>query len=391
MTTAAVILCLNHTNLGMYSVDLAAQSFFAHFGIEPHFFCAHNPPRRGRTRLQRLLGVDIGNRTRDRIGRVEKRFLGSFDQLADYDLVCYWGDFTTNPVFLEKSFHLCESFAETFGGTERWRRIFGPEAHHPLKVSIGQSFQQGSLLADPEQRELLRRTIRSMKGVFPRDRVSSENLRRSEPGPGVHLDDFLDCAFFLIDGKRSPKVAGARSFGYFFGRSGLEFLVQPLAALEATLGLQKSWLEGWLTTTAGTCETDFARNLEVIRGARFVVTDTYHVAVNCLRERTLPIVLGRPTRDQDGTLGDFKKKVLMEDLGLSDLHLEVDATSQSDPSGLFADLEAKATEILGLSEEAYAARFATIETRIERDLAKFSRFLSARDLPHHATTTRVDG
>lgn len=382
--SVAVISCLNHKNLGMYSVDLAADSFFASLGIRPDYYCAHNPPRRGKLRFKRLLGIDIGNKKFDRVGSIRKRFLHSMSQLSRYDLVCYWGDFTTNPVFLERSFPLCEGFSETSGGVDRWMRLFGANAHHPMKVSIGQNFQHSSLLVEPELTQLLVGSTRSMRGIFPRDSVSTDNLRRCDISNEIQIDTFLDCAFFLGVDSRStgqPCAPKSRHFGTFFGRSGLGVLKNHIGELEQNLDLDSVWLHGWLTSSANTIHADFSRNLEIIRSAHFVVTDTYHVAVNCLRERVFPIVLGQISHDQEGTLGDFKKKVLMNDVGLSDLYVEISPESKEDPSILLSEIETRAKAHLNLSKEDQSNLFSTIEAKIDANLSKFSTLLFDQNLP----------
>jgi hypothetical protein len=128
----------------------------------------------------------------------------------------------------------------------------------------------------------------------------------------------MDCAFLQdrdIEEKKSDL------FCYFFGRSGYKDTGLLIDALRSKFQLQALDLSGWLRLNAKTAERDFAELRRRISSARFVLSDTYHVCINAINLGTTVICLGKEVKSQFGTLGDFKKRQLLVDLGLERFYL----------------------------------------------------------------------
>jgi hypothetical protein len=65
-----------------------------------------------------------------------------------------------------------------------------------------------------------------------------------------------------------------------------------------------------------------------------VVTDLYHLAINGMRLGVPVFGLGNPAGSQQGSLGDFKKKILFKMLNLERFYIEVDPGGSQGVDGL---------------------------------------------------------
>jgi len=138
----------------------------------------------------------------------------------------------------------------------------------------------------------------------------------------------MDCAFLLDDAPERPLVARQSRkprITTFFHRSRISNL-NDLTGLLSTIpheGTVKS-LTGWLQLPKGrAASSHFERLRDVILQSDVMVTDTYHVAVNAVRDGVPTICIGNYCESQRDTLDDFKKKILFRDLGLSDCYFEI--------------------------------------------------------------------
>ena len=86
----------------------------------------------------------------------------------------------------------------------------------------------------------------------------------------------------------------------------------------------------WLATPLNKRDPYFKLTLGEFGLCDAVITDTYHFAVNAIREGATPILLSRQGAQALSTVSDFKKKVLMHDLGAADLLREFDGDELSD-------------------------------------------------------------
>lgn len=299
------VVCAAHSgNSGMHSVDLSAVRFFRECGRDFTLFTAQPTPHAETT----FDGVGVELLTDPAV----------FD---DYTHVVYWGDFLNNPDYGKGAFsyrHRQIGMIASHGhGYPFWRRLFTLRDRAPGTArvyAIGGNFQH------PFDNERMEEDLRVMAGRFtafyPRDPFSTRNLCRFMPFEALtRVHQGMDTAFLLRPPDEPPPLGD--HFCWFFGRSdlsGVEMLVEAVA--DAT-GLRAHHLSGWLDLPAEDADAAFQQQREAIGAARFVLTDTYHLLINSITMGTPIIPLARPSPQQEGTLGDFKKLTLLEMLGLS--------------------------------------------------------------------------
>ena len=83
MKDVAVVTAHNPRNAGMLSVDLAAEHFFGESGTTWDMFKSHNAAPEG---ADSFAGQKI-------------KILADVEQLKDYRVIVYWGDFINSPVY----------------------------------------------------------------------------------------------------------------------------------------------------------------------------------------------------------------------------------------------------------------------------------------------------
>lgn len=308
MTATAVISAFNPLNCGMYSVDLAAEQFFGEL---------------------QLPVTHLVSQERLRTGRLRFRLLRSPAELAAYDNIVYWGDFLNNPMWGERDYvprELKHGWSRSADAArEQWRMLYLEARHHAPRArifAIGGCFLGADAATARPLGDGLRGFLDSAALVTPRDGRSLDIVRAM--APDARIEEGMDCAWLLAP----PPAGRARGPGYFAC-----FLGRTLEAgdrgfldeLGHRTGLKPVWLD-WLRLGKSPWLADrrFRRMRRLLAGARFVVTDTYHLSINALNCATPVVCLFDGSRQvQDGTLGDYKKLALMEQLGLADWLLEV--------------------------------------------------------------------
>lgn len=317
----AVVFAFNPQNAGMYSVDLGALHFFSGLGWAVDFFCPtilNDAPTAG-------------------YGQMILRTLTDSRDLSGYDNVIYWGDFTTNPQYGLVDFTRKE---RQFGGVydarksfQRWVSCFLPKRlldGNPRVFSFGQNFQ--SIWAAEKNINLqnLAPLYEHFDAILPRDSYSVEHLQSYFPraaNGNVRLG--MDCAFLVNSHTGADKHQAASRplrIGTLFGRSQLSNL-DILSAQAERRGAQIEDLSGWLRLPSQNIHWSFASLLETIRGCDLIISDTYHLLINAMREGVAVQGVGVKSERQEKSVSDFKKRVLFADLGLSDLYLELENTT----------------------------------------------------------------
>ena len=207
----AVICAYNPRNAGMYSVDLAAQQYFAGKDCAFDLFV---------TQIKRKLPGRIVNRLgfqqllpmQHRFGALRFRLLHSLGQFDDYTHVVYWGDFTTNPVYGATEYAARErkigTSASQAAALRKWKTLFALREDKPAGrvVSAGQNFQHDFSGYGAEFDDVFASIGARFDHILPRDPWSVENLSRSLPPSSVcNLATGLDCAFLLpVTESRQP-------------------------------------------------------------------------------------------------------------------------------------------------------------------------------------------
>jgi hypothetical protein len=297
----------------MYSVDLAARAFFSHLNCDFDLLVTQTGMRRGARFLRTVLSDSSLLRKRKQFGRLCFTLIEDARHFERYSHVVYWGDFLNNPVyrkiFSEVDVRLKHS-GSTEAAIERWFSLYlhAGRKRTGTVISVGGNFQNQLDASDPEVSEAYRYLGENFDAIMPRDEFSTSNLsaslsRTSRP----HIKQGLDCAFLL---EPSPRKNNGTYFAHHFGRSGFKNIHRLISEVERLSGLKARALDGWLAADPKTVDRQFARNRELIAGAAFVLSDTYHVCVNSLSCRVPVYGLGRTSSKQVGTLGDFKKGTL---------------------------------------------------------------------------------
>lgn len=313
-----VILAFNPGNAGMYSVDLAARSMF---NGDPNvgFFVAQKGPRGG----PRIYGINLRRLTVDAVRQAER--------------IIYWGDFLNNPLYGRADFSKRDvdlgysvNASDAF---RRWRALFlldAPELQSSQAdfLSFGGNFMNFAKALNAELNEVrYRELLGRFREIRPRDTRSYAELRSLAPNHVV-LAPGMDCAF-LLDQPR-PRFRRARYFVHLFRRSEISESDAIISDVARATGLEPIPIIHWLRLAAVNLNGFpfvlrshlFFRMLEMIGEAAFVLTDVYHLSVNAIRCGTRTICVGRDG-DQDTTVSDLKKRVLLEDLNILEDYLEV--------------------------------------------------------------------
>ncbi|MFY2823648.1 polysaccharide pyruvyl transferase family protein [Ruegeria sp. MALMAid1280] len=292
----------------MHSVDSAAVSFFSQYDCDFDLLCAQLPAGRK--------GAIAGRN----ISLLENR-----SQLDDYSHIVFWGDFLNNPVYGAQDFSKKDTrlgfSASLDAGYERWQDLF-TFRDNPAQarvVSVGNNFQHDFTRRRNKFVPPLQRMAQEFTAFLPRDPFSTRNLSRFfEFGTLNKIRQGMDCAF-LLDGRKGETE---NTFSYFFGRSGFQGIDTLISQIEAATGLKPTHVENWFRLQPHNADSEFEKMRQKIAKSRFVITDTYHFAINSFVLGVPVIGMGRTQTMQRGTGGDFKKRTLFEMLGQSDRYFE---------------------------------------------------------------------
>ena len=317
MKSIAVILAKNTQNCGMYSVDLAALHFFQKIGVPVDLFCAIPPA-----------GLN---------GDFNIQFLQRLEQLDSYDVVVYWGDFTTNPMYGMKDFlfqdmHFRGS-ANTQESWSRWCSIFLPPIidNNKIYLSIGQNFQAIRSVLDRLSVSNLNERYNRFHHIFVRDSYSHSELIDIFPDMIGKVSCGMDCAFLVNQVVAGVGERKTDTFCSSFGRSKFSNY-SILTDLLKSGGQKQVVISDWLKLREYRPHWQYRQNLDHLRSANFVLSDTYHFIINSIREGTPVIGFGQKNSAPINTLSDFKKDVLFKDLQILDYYFHLDDGKISDDS-----------------------------------------------------------
>lgn len=324
----------------MYSVDLAAVDFLSRNGVDFDLFTSHTFPRRGRYRLLPW-GIDIGHQRRAKFGELTFNRLSDISQLYSYTHVFYWGDFTPNPIYGYEDFQRWERRRDVRStkrqSLDRWARLFNLSggAIPPLTIAVGNNFQHDYSTETDLYGKYIKNLGSNFDIILPRDSFSVDNLKnclqipeRSKVLPGI------DPAFLLKDNAIDGNELKSDVFSYRFARSQLPPSQHYVLELEKTTGYKGVHLSHWDRLDASDAHPTFMRYIADIRRSRFVVTDLYHLAINAIRLNVPVFCLGNSVDSQQGSLGDFKKKILFGMLNIGRYYIEVDLAGDENIDGV---------------------------------------------------------
>ncbi|PZO66971.1 MAG: hypothetical protein DI498_04255 [Paracoccus denitrificans] len=344
----AVICAQNGRNAGMVSVDQAAIDYFGGHECAFSMFMATRTPAPGA------------------YGATTFHEYTHQDQLRDYTHIVFWGDFLNNPVYGRRDFatrHMTVGRSKTRdAGTTEWRRLMlldGFDASGKVIISAGGNFQHDFFGNDRTMADDIDLMMERFSAILPRDPFSLKNLSRFLPFEQLnHLTQGMDCAFLLSPVHRPPQPKG---FVHAFGRSDLSDPDAIVAAVAQASAQTPTALNRWLRLPPDRASDSFAALRAKIAAARFVVTDIYHLAVNALNMGVPTLLIARDVDRQTGTLGDFKKITLMQQLGLDDWLIIA-------PSGQDDALPKVVTDRLAALDRDPLASVAPLRAQFRRDL-----------------------
>lgn len=304
----AVISACNPYNYGMYSADLAAHQFFSDLGVPFTQMVTQRRTHTGRLRFE--------------LFRDPARF-------AEFDAVVYWGDFLNNPMWGAGDYVEREARRHKVRDSQQawknWCALYLNLKHrHPaLRVfAIGGCFLGADGPALPRARAQFQEFIQSANLVTPRDDRSLAIVRQLAPGgrvlPGI------DGAWLLPFAPR-PRTGDSSYLVCFLGRTLRRQSRKFLRELARRTGLRPVWID-WMNLRRPRfiAHWNFERMHRLIAGARFVVTDTYHLTINSLNRGVRTVCLYDPEQSEsDGTCGDAKKRLLLQETGMASMLVDV--------------------------------------------------------------------
>lgn len=325
----AVICAYNNRNCGMYSVDLAAKYFLGSLGCDYTLFVAHQ--KKGRDGKS--------------LGKLQYKILENLQQLDDYSLILYWGDFINNPVYGSEDFPkrelewgLANSRLEAY---EKWKKIFLLKGYKRKQkvISVSNNFQNIlpclQSLHSADREDILGAYRNNFDLFLPRDGLSHKCMITASPDMHGKVDFGVDAAFLLDPYAIYPElqqVGSSNTFAYYFARSRLSNIPRLLMMIWLKTGCRPVPVKNWLKMNIRNPDETYFNAMSKIKSAKFIVSDTYHCLINSMNLDKNVIGIGRKVDSQDGTLGDFKKKILFDDYGLSDFYIEVDDDQKDLPA-----------------------------------------------------------
>lgn len=320
----------------MYSVDMAAKYFLSSLGCDYTLFVAHQ--KKGRDSKS--------------LGKLHYKILENLQQLDDYSLILYWGDFINNPVYGSEDFPrrelewgLADSRLEAY---EKWKRLFLLKGYRRKQkvISVSNNFQNilpclQSL--DSVDREDVLGAYRENFDLFlPRDGLSYRSMNSASPDMNGKIELGVDAAFLLDPFAVYPEleqVAPSNTFAYYFSRSKLSNIPLLLMTIWLKTGCRPVPIKNWLKMDISNPDGTYLNAMSKIKSAKFVVSDTYHCLINSMNLEKNVVGIGRKVDSQNGTLGDYKKKILFDDYGLSDFYIEVDGEQRRLPATVLRKIE----------------------------------------------------
>ena len=286
----------------MYSVDLAAEQFLQSLGYSTRLV---------RTQARRSW-------LKPRFGRQRFKMIRNPDRLFETDILVYWGDFTTNLLYGMHDFPLRDvgfGYTKTQDAAfENWMKLFLPVRPNRSTAvySIGQNFhslaQSLKSLSEDLRERVKDRYNHTFDAIIPRDDMSllslnDLNLRNKQ----VRMTQGLDPAMLLDHSALYPHLKSVKqsdTFAYVFGRSGFLHIPHLLRELEDKTGLKGVDLPFWHRLDAFKADRQMQRMMEAIASAKFILTDTYHCAVNAITFGKLVFCLGVNQPTQSATVSE---------------------------------------------------------------------------------------
>lgn len=320
----AAICALPLTNPGMLSVDTALGDVLRRHGIRAQvdYFCG--------------LEGHVSDGGSSRFSARTYKALEAVDQLEAYDRIIIWGDFLQSRQYLkdiaairfERIERESQSEADAYA-----RALFLldqlPDSQMSKVICFGGSIYLNGPSDDwnGDYRRAVSRLYRSARLVLVRDPISAAFAQQyGAEGQVLGVDPS-----FLLEPHPQALPATRRVVGYSFGRAIRRerlkrfFYARRFVALcRRHAGLEHELHLDWL---AGDEERPLAyleSKIDQLRQCLFVVTDTYHCAINAWREGVPAICLGYGSEHASDTLSEKKIELLYSMLNARQFYVFVE-------------------------------------------------------------------
>lgn len=305
----AAICALPKLNPGMLSVDAALAAVLERNDIRAnvHYFS--------------LRPGHVSNAGSSRFGARTYAALADSPDFEAFDAILIWGDFLHAAAFHDDMVRHVQRAAPELAAPHIKDRIYrnlllegASEATLRKTICYGGSIYLNDARDDWDERyrSAVGRLYSTARLVLKRDPLSAAFAQQyGAPGPALAVD-----AAFLLDrmddaGKEHPGMVGY-SFGRGVGASRLAtlqarwfvHLCQRQARLPKAVDLK------WLERDPDRPMASLEAKLEQIRRCAFVVTDTYHCAINAWREGVPAVCIGYGTEAPKDPLSEKKKELL---------------------------------------------------------------------------------
>lgn len=229
-------------------------------------------------------------------------YLEKVEQLYDYALVVYWGDFLHYLGYVNPNWFQRQCDARRFTAEQMWDfwyKIMLLENEDVKSVSLGTTLYglDISHLNNTRYKHSLTNFFKKSKLIMFRDMVSTALANQL----GAKSIFGCDLAFLLDSSNIKPCD---NCLVYSFGRIGenekLEQFTKSFAEFLGLKALDCGWFSG----------SSLEEKLSYIKGAALVITDIYHLSISAMRENKPIFCVGKGLSDSKTTLSDKKKEIL---------------------------------------------------------------------------------
>jgi hypothetical protein len=315
----AIICAYNPRNTGMYTVDLAATTFFKNLNMEADLYCFQT----------RFFKDHVAS------GSLKIKVIRNLNELKHYKSIIFWGDWQNNPVWGLNDFSTREvsrGYTNNIDeGFANWLNLYLPlKKDFSQKIySFGNSFlgitNFLSNTSNDNKTQISERFSQAFDFVLPRDHQSYEELKLLFPS--IKMEDWgMDLTvlnnFDEINSLKQPSKN--LDFSYFFHRSSLHknnirSIIKNTHLLSSNC---PSEIKNWLKIPRIFPSFSIRNNFNIISSSQFLITDTYHIALNALNMGTPTILIGENEDQSLHSCCQNKKKILFENIS-PNLYIEI--------------------------------------------------------------------
>jgi hypothetical protein len=327
---SVAVICAGNSgqNTGMFSVDLAAIMFLRSAGLDTSQITLFNVPMRA---PYSDMQANLEYSAKAHFGDIGINLLQDpLNDLSKFERIIYWGDFLHSRRYFGIGL-ITEDLAY------RCMLLEGAPREFLSRVICYGGCLLTNTAADERNTRYTKavgRLFYEAKSVTCRDPISAALATRysgySKPNT-LGLD-----GAFLLDSEtlfnRTEEIHPLKTgvqLGYSFGRSAdvaapLNFAKLVAESLNISAVVDIAWNE---ESPDDDPVTKLGKKIQKIRSCSLIITDTYHCAINCLREGIPTICIGSAASHQVKAIDDKKKEILYMMLNIKDYYVFREAFS----------------------------------------------------------------